>query len=69
MSLSKSYLIVYNIAQWIGWSLVLFQTLRAVLNTRDASDVYAAAGPSTRENCWTTPCMSHAGHGTFKWEE
>ena len=50
MSLSKSYLIAYNVGQFLGWTLVLYQTIRALLITKDASDVYAAAGLTTREH-------------------
>ena len=67
MSFTKSYLVVYNICQSLGWSLVLYQTVRALLITRSASDVYAAAGLPTREHAAQIPAchtvdMQENGH-------
>lgn len=49
-----SYLAVYNVAQFLGWSAALSQTVVAL--TRAPSSVYAAAGPTVRER--PSPCLA-----------
>ena len=71
MSFSKSYLLLYNICQSLGWSLVLYHTVGALLATKAASDVYAAAGLTTREHlmCNTMHVMSwtcNTAHGQLE---
>ena len=49
MSIAKFYLVAYNAAQFIGWSLVLYQTLHELVVNRSPAEVYAAAGLTTRK--------------------
>ena len=47
-SARTSYLIAYNLAQLLGWSTALCQTLLALARVGSARGVYAAAGPTVR---------------------
>jgi hypothetical protein len=47
--LGKAYLAIYNVAQLIGWSLALWQSIHALVDKGDSSAVYAAAGRTVRK--------------------
>ncbi len=49
MGVAKGYLLLYNVAQSVGWALALFQTLRAIVQDGSLDHVYPAAGLTVRE--------------------
>ena len=46
-SLRTAYLVIYNLAQFLGWSAALVLTALALTGTTQS--VYAAAGPTVRK--------------------
>lgn len=49
MGAAKGYLLLYNIAQSVGWAVALLQTLLAIFRDGSMNNVYAAAGSTVSE--------------------
>lgn len=52
MGPAKLYLFLYNTAQLLGWSIILWQTVHELIITKDASSVYDRAGFAVREHSY-----------------
>ncbi len=59
MSLAKAYLILYNSAQLLGWSFILWETAYGLIVSKDASNVYESVGYAVRK--WHFPITFAAG--------
>ena len=44
MAAARGYLLLYNIAQSVGWAVALMQTLLVIVQDSSLNNVYAAAG-------------------------
>jgi hypothetical protein len=49
MGAANTYLLLYNVAQSVGWAAALVQTVLAIARDGSFSNVYAAAGATVSE--------------------
>lgn len=63
MGAAKAYLLLYNVAQSVGWAVALLQTVLAIARDGSHLNVYAAAGPTVSERSAALRCAALAGIG------